>query len=92
MKTPTVYTTVAHDGTIRMALHPMDSAPKQAYFGRGKIKFPFRVAFSKSYGHGVYSRWARSCRGKCYHNVAGEPINSGTDYQAIQWLLKGEKL
>ena len=66
MSDVTVYQTVAEDGTLRMALHPMNEAPPQkddqAPEDPGyNVGWPFRVVWI-SYEEGE-DEWVYSCRG-----------------------------
>ena len=72
-----VYSSEAKDGTVRMALHPMDSAPNFCDGHSPKIKFPFRVVYSNYY----VDAWCYSCRGTGpdIKNLAGSYVGRPWD-------------
>lgn len=94
MKDYTVYRTVAKDGIIRMALHPMDSAPNfHHYHYAPEITWPFRVVFCLGRKVDLWD-WYISCRGK--DSYEGFTLARGltareSEYAALEWLLEGEE-
>jgi len=85
IEVPTVYSTVALDGTVRMALYPMDSAPEFCHNMNPKIKFPFRVIYSISrYSSDRIYSWLVSCRGKHSSVRMFNILDDG-----IAWLVEG---
>ena len=90
------YTTVGPDGIIRMALHPMDSAPGYRREDIGPKDFSFRVLFCRS----EYDFWRASCRGQDTRPVVNyaeherDMLAAGHvfswEHDAMRWLLEGE--
>ena len=78
----TAYTTVAEDGTVRMALHPMECAPlygtrvqRDCY--DSVERFPFRVVYLDEDEPG---EWLYSCRGTDVSvEMAGEQVGFNFD-------------
>lgn len=91
-----VYTTYSHDGIIRMALHPMDRAPRlwDSRFTQPKKKYGFRIVWTeRDYED---SEFMESCRGKdCTYIMSDfgmtHSMRRMDPDSAMKWLLEGEK-
>jgi len=88
MKELIAYTSFADDGTVRIALHPMDISPP---FGVAACnqRWSFRVIDTS----GNYDcRWHTSCRGKDYGATGeGDRYVFKFEENAFRWLFAGEE-
>ena len=95
MKDYTVYSSKAEDGTLRMALHPMDSAPNvHGGCRKPRITWPFRVVFCFRLSRKRYSHWLPSCRGNKGATVFSLSLDlkpEEREWGALMWLLEGEE-
>ena len=85
-----VYSTISCDGTVRMALHPMNSAPNMTYKTRVRKIYDFRVIHSTKYR---VSWWDVSRRGKDKYlsSAARTKLSDCPSIDnALAWLVEGE--
>jgi hypothetical protein len=91
-RAPTIYQTIAPDGTIRLACHRMRSAP--CWWGtktKPSIRFRYRVLASFNDFPWTHGEFRRSCRGQQY--VRRELLMNAFDTEddAIRWLVDGDR-